>query len=46
MTQQPKYKRALVKLSGNQNFEYDEPAWRAWYVDMQARNHVNPRRDK
>ena len=38
--------QALVKLSGSQNFEYDEPAWRAWYVDMQARNHVNPRRDK
>jgi hypothetical protein len=38
--------QALVKLSGNQNFDFDEPAWRAWYVDLQMRQHVNSRRDK
>jgi PBS lyase HEAT-like repeat len=36
---------ALVKLSGNQNFEYDEPAWRAWFVDRQMRQQYNSRRD-
>src|SRR5690606_30513229 len=25
--------QALIKLSGKQNFEYDEAAWRAWFVD-------------
>lgn len=38
--------QALMKLSGKQNFEFDEPAWRAWYVDMQIRQNVNARRDK
>ena len=38
--------QALVKLSGKQNFEFDEPAWRAWYVDMQMRQTVNARRDQ
>jgi hypothetical protein len=37
--------QALVKLSGKQNFEYDEQAWRAWFVDLQMRQHVNTRRD-
>ena len=38
--------QALMKLSGKQNFEFDEPAWRAWYVDMQMRQTVNARRDQ
>jgi hypothetical protein len=38
--------QALMKLSGKQNFEYDEAAWRAWYVDMQMRQTVNARRDQ
>lgn len=38
--------QALMKLSGKQNFEYDEQAWRAWYVDTQMRQHVNSRRDR
>ena len=38
--------QALMKLSGKQNFEFDEPALRAWYVDMQIRQNVNARRDK
>ncbi|HEX6961291.1 MAG TPA: hypothetical protein VF175_05445 [Lacipirellula sp.] len=39
--------QALVKLSGKQNvnLEYDEPAWRAWYVDQQMRQRYNSRRD-
>jgi hypothetical protein len=36
---------ALVKLSGKQNFEYDEGAWRAWFVDRQMRQQYNSRRD-
>jgi hypothetical protein len=38
--------QALIKLSGNQNFEFDEQAWRAWFVDLQMRQHINSRRDK
>jgi hypothetical protein len=38
--------RALIKLSGNQDFGFDEKAWRAWYVDQQMRQHVNSRRDQ
>ena len=41
-----KVHQALMKLSGKQNFEYDEQAWRAWYVDTQMRQHVNSRRDQ
>lgn len=37
--------QALIKLSGKQNFEYDEPAWRAWFVDLQMRQRINTRRD-
>ncbi len=36
---------ALKKLSG-QNFDYDEVAWRRWYVDMLMRQHTNARRDE
>ena len=38
--------QALIKLSGNQNFDYDEPAWRAWFVDQQMRQRINSRRDE
>jgi hypothetical protein len=38
--------RALMKLSGKQNFDYDEQAWRNWYVDLQMRQHANSRRDQ
>jgi HEAT repeat protein len=38
--------QALMKLSANQSFEYDEQAWRAWFVDQQMRQHINSRRDK
>ncbi len=38
--------RALIKLSGKKNFEFDKQAWRAWFVDMQMRQHYNARRDE
>jgi hypothetical protein len=44
--QNPRVLEALNKLSNNQNFDYDEPAWRAWFVDMQMRQRINSRRDE
>jgi hypothetical protein len=41
----PAVLRALMKLSGNQSFDYDTDAWRGWFVDMQMRQHANARRD-
>jgi hypothetical protein len=41
----PAVLRALMKLSGNQSFDYDTEAWRGWFVDMQMRQHANARRD-
>lgn len=41
-----KVQRALIKLSGNQDFGFDEKAWRAWYVDQQMRQRINSRRDE
>lgn len=38
--------QALTQLSGNQNFDYDEQAWRAWFVDLQMRERINARRDE
>jgi hypothetical protein len=38
--------RALTKLSGGQNFDYDERAWRHWFVDQQMRQQANARRDQ
>lgn len=38
--------QALMKLSGKQNFDYDEAAWRAWFVDTQMRQHGSARRDQ
>lgn len=42
----PAVLRALKKLSGGQNFDYDEVAWRRWYVDLLMRQHTNARRDE
>jgi hypothetical protein len=39
-------RQALVKLSGGQNFDFDEVAWRHWYVDMLSHQHANSRRDE
>lgn len=36
---------ALVKLSGGQNFDYQERAWRAWYANTLRIDAVNMRRD-
>ncbi len=38
--------QALVKLSGGQNFDFDEKAWRSWYVELMSRQHANARRDE
>ena len=38
--------RALEKLTGNHEFDYDKQAWRRWYVDKQMREHINSRRDE
>lgn len=38
--------RALIKLSGIHDYDFDEKAWRRWYVDRQMREHVNSRRDE
>ncbi len=38
--------RALVELSGGQNFEYNERAWRRWFVNLQVHEHVDARRDE
>jgi hypothetical protein len=42
----PAVRQALVKLSGGQNFDFDEVAWRHWYVDMLSHQHANSRRDE
>jgi hypothetical protein len=42
----PRVLRALTALSGGQNFDYDELAWRHWFVDQQMRQHANARRDE
>ncbi len=38
--------RALVELSGGQSFEYNERAWRRWFVNLQVHEHVDARRDE
>ena len=38
--------RALATLSGNQDFGYDQLAWRRWFVDRQMHDRVNSRRDE
>jgi hypothetical protein len=43
--QNPEVLSALVKLSGNQNFDYDARAWRAWYANTLRVEAVNIRRD-
>jgi hypothetical protein len=42
----PDVLQALAKLAGTQEFEYDETAWRHWYVDQQMRQRINARRDE
>ncbi len=44
--QNPSVRRALRELSGGQDFEYDERAWRRWFVNQQVHEHVDARRDE
>ena len=44
--QNPAVRRALNELSGGQDFEYNEGAWRRWFVNQQIREHVDARRDE
>ena len=37
---------ALIELSGGQDFEYNERAWRRWFVNLQVHEHVDARRDE
>jgi hypothetical protein len=38
---------ALVKLSGDQDYDYDQQAWRRWFVNQQKdTKYVDPRRDQ
>jgi hypothetical protein len=39
-------RRALNELSGGQDFEYNEQHWRHWFVNQQAREYVDARRDE
>lgn len=39
-------RRALVELSGGQDFEYNSRAWRRWYINQQVHEYVDARRDK
>jgi len=41
-----KARHALVELSGGLDFEYDDKAWRRWYINQQIRDYVDTRRDK
>ena len=38
-------RRALVELSGGQDFDYNEKAWRRWLVNQQIHDYVDTRRD-
>lgn len=37
---------ALIELSGGLDFEFDEKAWRRWYVNEQIQEFVDTRRDQ
>ncbi|MEM9352974.1 MAG: HEAT repeat domain-containing protein [Planctomycetota bacterium] len=42
----PEVRRALVELSGGIDFEYDEKAWRRWFVNEQMLDAFDARRDQ
>ena len=42
----PAVLQALTKLTGEHNLEYDESAWRSWFVNQQERALSSARRDK
>ncbi len=39
-------RQALSSLTGGQDFEFDETAWRRWYVNEQIQDYVDTRRDQ
>lgn len=39
-------RRALVELSGGQDYNYNSEAWRRWYVNTQIHDNVDTRRDE
>jgi hypothetical protein len=43
----PEVRRALIALSGDQDFEWDETAWSRWYVNQKQIQQplIDPRRD-
>lgn len=44
--QNPSVRRALIELSGGQDFEFNVRAWRHWFVNLQKHQHVDARRDE
>lgn len=38
-------RRALLKLSGGQDFGFDKKAWRRWHVNRRMQEQINARRD-
>ena len=39
-------RRALVELSGGEDFDYNKNAWRRWFVNQQIHEFVDTRRDE
>jgi hypothetical protein len=44
--QNPEVRMALVELSGGQDFQFNEKAWRRWFVNQQIHDNVDARRDQ
>lgn len=43
----PQVLQALLKLSGDQDYDYDQTAWRRWFVNQQKETkYIDPRRDQ
>ncbi len=43
----PEVRRALIKLSGDQDFDFSETAWRRWFVNRQMEpDFIDTRRDQ
>lgn len=44
--QNAEVRMALMELSGGQDFQYNEKAWRRWFVNEQIHEHIDARRDQ
>ena len=44
--QNAEVRMALLELSGGQDFQYNEKAWRRWFVNQQVHENVDARRDE